>query len=163
VDDFEARKKELITPLLIEAGAALCDCQQFEFGIALLLFHFSRLGSDGLDTANILLILDNKAKKTAGQLIVMFKKHLKLSPGIEEALEAALSARNFLIHRSLIDNAEQFAKADTRMALIKEIRRSRAKVQKADKMLQPFILGLSAALDGVEHAKIEMEVRDLLS
>jgi len=163
MDDFEARKRELIKPLLIEAGAALCDCQQFEFGITLLLYHFSRLGTKGLDPADILLILDNKAKKTAGQLIVMLKKHLAVSAGIEEALEEGLAERNFLIHRALIDNAERFVKAETRNALIKEIRKARGKVQKADKMLRPFILGLSAALDGVEHSKIEMEIRDLLS
>ena len=49
MDDFEAKKRELLQPVLFEAGAALMDCQGFEYGVALLLFHFGRLGTLGLD------------------------------------------------------------------------------------------------------------------
>ena len=55
-----------MVPLLIEAGAALGDCQKFEFGIVLLLDHLSRIGAEGLNPADIRLILNNETKKTAG-------------------------------------------------------------------------------------------------
>ena len=161
--DFEARKNELLQPVLFEAGAALLDCQGFEFGIALLLFHFSRLGAKGLDPEKVSLILDDKEKKTAGQLIAMLKRHLTVSEGIETALEEALVARNYLIHRALIDNVEQLERAETRTALVKEIRRMRSKVRNADQMLGKFTMAFSKVLDGVDQQKMEQELKQLLS
>jgi hypothetical protein len=61
---------------------ALWDCQGFEYGLTLLLFHLSRIGTKGLDPVNIAKIMDNKAKKTTGQLIAMLKKHATVSAGI---------------------------------------------------------------------------------
>jgi uncharacterized protein YutE (UPF0331/DUF86 family) len=107
--------------------------------------------------------LDDKEKRTAGQLVRTLKKHLKISEGIETALEEALSARNRLIHRVLVDNIERLPEESTRNALVREIRSLRSKVQKADQMLRPFIAGLSEALDGVDHAQIEAELRQRLS
>lgn len=37
MSELENEKRELLTPLLFEAGAALMDCQRFEHGIALFL------------------------------------------------------------------------------------------------------------------------------
>jgi len=79
MDDFEARKRELFSPLFFEAGAALMDCQWFEYGVALMLFHLGRIGNKGLDPGSLSRILDNKDTKTAGQLIIMLKKHVRVS------------------------------------------------------------------------------------
>lgn len=163
MSDFEARKKELLQPLLFEAGAALMDCQGFEFGIALLLFYLARLGTEGLDPTKVSLILENQDKKTAGQLIALLKRHITVSEGIETALEEALAARNTLVHRVLIDNIEQLAHAEKRSSLVLEIRVLRAKVQKAKKLLHPFVTAFGEALDGVQQRKIEQEVRQALS
>jgi hypothetical protein len=163
MDDFEKRKLELMQPLLIEAGASLYDCQHFEYGIALLLFHLSRVGTEGLDFAKMSLIMEDKEKHTAGALIKMLKKHVTVSPGIEDALEQALAARNLLIHRMLVDNVERLPAAESRAALVKEIRKLRAKVQKADTLLRPFIMGFSKTLDGVDERKFEAEFRQRLS
>lgn len=87
MNTFEAKKKQLLAPLLMEAGAALFDCQAFEYATMLLLLQLSRIGVTGLDPANVVLLLDNKVKKTAGQLIAMLRKNSSVSPGIEKALE----------------------------------------------------------------------------
>ena len=163
MSEFEERKKKLLQPLLFEAGAALMDCQGFEFGIALLLFHFARLGTVGLDPKKVQLILDNQDKKTAGQLIKLLKKHVAVSEGMEAALEKGLSARNTLIHRVLIDNAERLPQAETREALVREVRTLRTQVQRADKLLRPFIVTLGAALDDVQQQEIEREARRVFS
>lgn len=163
MNKFDNQKKELLQPLLFEAGAGLLDCQGFEFGVALLFSHLARLGSIGLDPTKVLLILENQDKKTAGQLIVLLKKHVKVSEGVETALEEALAARNTLIHRVLIDNIEQVAQAETRTSLVLKIRALRTKVQKAKKLLHPFVVAFGEALDGVEQQKIEQEVRQALS
>jgi len=161
MSEFEKRKKELLQPLLFEAGAALMDCQGFEFGIALLLFHLARLGTVGLDSKKVQLILDNQDKKTAGQLIKLLKAHVVVSEGIETALGDGLSARNTLIHRVLIDNAERLPQAESRAALVQEVRALRTQVQRADKLLRPFIVTFGAALDGVQQQEIEREAKQV--
>lgn len=163
MNEFDTRKKKLLQPLLFEAGAGLLDCQGFEFGVALLLFYLARLGSIGLDPTKVSLMLENQNKKTAGQLIVLLKKHVKVSEGIEIALEEALAARNTLIHRVLIDNIEQVVQAKKRASLVLEIRALRTKVQKAKNLLHPFVVTFGEALDGVEQQKIEQEVRQAFS
>lgn len=159
MDEFEARKRELLKPLLFEAGAALLDCQGLEYGVALLLFHFARLGCVGLDPQKVSLILENQDKKTAGQLITMLKKHVTVSEDLELSLEDALVARNALIHRVLIDNIERVYNTETRAELVKEIRALRAKVKHADKKLQPFIYAFNEALDGLDQKSFEAEVK----
>jgi hypothetical protein len=85
----------------------------------------------------------------------MLKKHLTVSEGIEQSLDQGLAARNRLIHRVLIDNVAQFARAETRAALVKEIRALRRKVNKGDKLLGPFILVFNEVLDGVTTQSVE--------
>jgi len=63
MDDFEVRKKELLTPLLFEAGAGLWDCQGFEYGIALLLYHLARHGVAGLSVEQLSAVLDDDEKR----------------------------------------------------------------------------------------------------
>jgi hypothetical protein len=162
MDTFEVKKRQLLGPLYFEAGAALSDCQTFEYGIMVLLHLLSRTGmTPGLDTAEVVLLLENEVKKTAGQLIAMLKRHATMSQGIEKALEEGLAARNFIVHRSLVDNAERIKTPETRSALIKDIRKARVQVQKADRMLQPLIYAFAEVLDGYRPEEIENEVRML--
>jgi hypothetical protein len=163
VSDFEEKKKEILNPLFFEAGAALHDCQGFELGIAILLLHLGRMGAIGLRPEKIFDVLDNKDKKTVGQLISMLHKHVKVSEKIEKNLSEALTARNQLIHRVLVDNVEGFLDSEARELLIKKIRKLRSKVQKGDGQLRPFINAFSEALDGVEQSKIEQEVKALFN
>ena len=159
MDSFETKKRELLQPVLLEAGAALMDCQSLEYAIALLLFHFARLGTLDLDPSLLRDVLDDTVKKTAGQLVSILKQHVTVSDGIDRGLADALGARNRLIHRFLIDNIEQFLTEDGRKSLTKEIRRLRSTVQKGEKVLQPFINAFSEALDGMELARLQAEVR----
>jgi len=161
VDAFEAQKRDLLQPLLFEAGAGLMDCQAFEFGIALLLFHFARLGTPGLDPSKIESILNNSDKKTSGQLIRLLRQRLSISDGIDHALSEALTARNELVHRVLIDNIESVLRHEDREKLVKHVRHLRRTVRAADQMLRPFIAAFNEALDGVSQAKIEAEARAL--
>jgi len=163
MDEFEKKKRELLRPLMFEAGAALLDCQHMEHGLALLLFHLSRLGFTVLTPEETFRIMDNQDKKTLGQLIHLLKKHTTVSPGIETALAEGLSARNIIVHRVLADNVEMFPKPETRAQLIKEVRRLRRKVRDADKILNPFIEAFSAALDGVQREKMEEEIKALFA
>lgn len=157
MNELEKRKKELLTPLLVEAGAALLDCQGFEYSMGLILFHFSRLGAVGLDPNQLYAIMDDTEKKTAGQLLAMIRKHLGPSEKIIDALKDGLVARNKLIHRVLIDIIERFPDKEGRSEVVLEIRRLRGKVQKGQAAIQPFVHGLSAALDGLDFETVRAE------
>lgn len=163
MDDFEKKKRELLQPLFFEAGCALLDCQHFEYGIALALFHLSRIGQAPFAPADLARILDNQDKRTAGQLIAMLKKDRAPDGALELILEAGLSARNTLVHRVLADNIEMFPKAETRAVLLKEIKRLRRTVGNANKALEPLVTGLSQLLDGVSHEALLVEMKALFS
>jgi hypothetical protein len=163
MDEFERKKRELLTPLYFEAGAALMDCQHFEYGLRLLLLHFARLGHPGLDPTAMFRIMEDQDKKTAGQLIAMIKKHLQIHSSIETALAEGLDARNRIIHRIFIESIEMVPKAETRASLIKEIRRLRRKVRDADGMLSPIIVGLGEELDAISYHKLVAEAKALFS
>ena len=158
-NEFETKKKELLNPFFVETGAALMDCQSFEYGIALLLYHFSRLGVSGLDPKQTTAIMENEAKKTAGQLINMLKKHREVSEALEEKLMIALNSRNKIIHRVIIDNVEKLLNPESRKELIKEINTLRANVRLADKSIRTIINDLGKALDGFDTAEFENKIR----
>jgi len=147
-DLFDERKKQVLAPIFFEAGAALYDCQSFEYGIAYLLYLFSRLGATGLDPAHCASILDDEEKKTAGQLAQLLRKHLRISEDIEEGLSKALRARNHLVHRFLIENVERMLEVREHDALVKEIRSLRSTVRGCQKKLDPFVRALAQSLDG---------------
>ena len=162
MDEREKRKKEILTPLLVEAGAALIDCQGFEYGLALLLLHFSRLGLLGLDENSLRAVLDGEAKATAGQLARQFRDRFEVGPALEPALSDALSARNFIIHRFFVENLGRVVSPSGRQAVVRELRRLRALVRKADALLRPLIHGLGKALDGFDAAAFEQDTWEAL-
>ena len=147
-DMFEERKIQVLAPIFFEAGAALYDCQSFEYGIAYLLYLFSRLGDTGLDPAYCAAILDDEEKKTAGQLAQLLRRHLRISENLEEGLTKALRARNRLVHRYLIDNVERMMEVREHDALVKEIRGLRSTVRQCQKQLDPFVRTLAQSIDG---------------
>ena len=149
MNEFEQRKKDLLQPIYFEAGAALFDCQSFEYGIAYLLYLFSRFGVNNLDTSLTTSIIDNEEIMTAGQLIKLLKKHVNVSGGIEENLATALKARNKLIHRYLIENVERLADPKEHENLVIEIRALRSTVRQSHKQLEPFVKAMAEMLDGL--------------
>jgi uncharacterized protein YutE (UPF0331/DUF86 family) len=145
MDEFEQRKREVLQPIYFEAGAALFDCQSFEYGIAYLLYLIA-CSTDELDLNKSVAILENEEKKTAGQLIGTLKKYLQVSDGLEQALTRALKARNKLIHRYLIENVERIADPKEHSKIVKEIGSLRSQVRKSHQQLEPFVKELAEIL-----------------
>jgi hypothetical protein len=159
MSEFEKQKKQVLQPIYFEAGAALFDCQSFEYAIKYLLYLFARFGAKGLDVSNTVSILENEEKKTAGQLIKLLKLHLKVSEGLEETLVDSLKARNELIHHFLINNLERIVELNEHESLLKELRSLRSRVQKSQKQLDPFIKALAEMMDGVSIDDIANEAK----
>ena len=159
-DEFEERKKAVLAPVFFEAGAALYDCQSFEYAIAYLLYVFSRCGAKGLEPTRCAAILDDEERKTAGQLIQMLRKHVRISDGLEDGLIKALEARNHLIHRYLIENVERMIEVREHEAMVKEIRTLRSMVRRSQKQLDPFVRGLAESLDGAPFDTWAAELKE---
>ncbi len=153
---FNQKKISLLNTLFFEAGAALMDCQTLEYSVTFFLFQLSRIEPKKIDTNKIILILDNKDKKTLGQLIKIVKAKLELGTDFEEILNSALSARNHIIHRILIDNCELFIQKETRDNLVKKIRSLRRLVQKGISILDPYIEKWNKELDGLDFKSFEI-------
>lgn len=162
MNDFEARETAGMRPWMMEAGAALWDCQIFEFLVALLLYHLAKRGFVGLAPATLNRILENKDKKTAGQLVNMLKEHVTVNKDIEVALAEGLEARNLLIHRVLVENALLFDTQAGRDVMTGKIRALREQVKKADLMLRPSLFALDASLDGETPEEFKQRVLDML-
>ena len=150
MNEFEQRKKEVLQPIFFEAGAALYDCQAFEYDIAYLLFQLSRTGITELKPEKVSAILDDDEKKTAGQLIGMLKKQLPINESMKETLATALKARNKLIHRQLIENVERMIDVNEHPKMVKEISKLRSTVRRCSKELAPIIVDLTKILDGID-------------
>lgn len=159
MNEFETRKREVLQPVLFEAGAALLDCQSFEYEISYLLFLFARLGTQGMPVERAELILNDEEKKTAGQLVALLKQHVKVSPTIEQELTSALKARNHLVHRYLIENIERMVNPLEHENLVSEIRALRTQVRRSSKQLDPFVKYLAEHLDGISPAELEAEIK----
>jgi hypothetical protein len=159
MDEFGRRKRKVLAPIFFEAGAALHDCQSFEYGIAYFLYLMSRLGATGLDLKKCTATMDGEEKQTAGQLVSLLKSHLRVSDGIEQGFVAALQARNKLIHRYFVDNAERLVDVREHDKIVREIRSLRSAVQKSHAQLQPFIKHLAHKVDGFDIDEIGAEAK----
>ena len=131
----ERIKNEVLAPIFFEAGAALYDCQEFEYSIAYLLYHLSRIGVKGLDVIQTQAILGGDVKNTAGQLNQILKEHVNLSFDMETSLEKALKARNPIVHPFLKDNVEQFLEPSGRESVLAGLRELRSLVRDASNRL----------------------------
>jgi hypothetical protein len=159
MNEFETRKREVLQPVLVEAGAALLDCQSFEYAISYLLFLFARLGTEGMPVERAESILNDEEKKTAGQLVALLKQHVTVSPTIERELTSALKARNHLVHRYLIESIERMVNPLEHEKLVSEIRALRTQVRRSSKQLDPFVKYLAEHLDGISLAELEAEIK----
>ncbi|MCH7958657.1 MAG: hypothetical protein IID08_00910 [Candidatus Hydrogenedentes bacterium] len=159
MDEFEQRKREVLQPIFTEVGAALFDCQTFEYGMAYLLYLLSRFGTVGLNPKYTIAILEHDEKKTAGQLITLLKKHAHVSDGLEQKLSAGLEARNELIHRYLVENIERMTDPAQHDKMVSEIRLLRSKVQKSDKSLEPFLSFLMETVDGIKMGDLANDAK----
>lgn len=158
MDNFVSLKDEAMNPLLAQAGAGLFDAQGLEYGLALLMYYIERLNP----TANlpkIEAILDNEDKRTLGQLIRMLDPYVEKDPKLEHVFREALGARNDLIHRLLIDNAEHFPSLSGRREVLAKIKAARSAMAKADAAIRPLVAELGLKLGDFDPAAYIAETK----
>lgn len=158
--DAEEKKKinEALSPIHLEAGRGLMECQRFEYYIGLMLYFLSLHDLISLENTRATAIMENEEKKTAGQLIGLLKNQVSVSPELEEKLALGLAARNSLAHRVLIDNIEMAMSPEGREELVSKIRLLRKEISKASKALEPFVDALTKA-SGIDPKRLAEEAR----
>lgn len=156
--DFVAKKNRLIAPIFFEAGGALLDCQNFEYGLAMLLYALARLGVPGLEVAKIALIIEDKEKRTAGQLVSMLKKATPVPASVERTLTAALRSRNHIVHRAIIENLRQLQKGPLDVAgVVAALREERVRVRGGDAEIRSLVGTLAKQL-GFDIGTFEQKI-----
>ena len=161
--DFEVKKQTLLMPFYAEAGAALAECQTLEYGIGLLLHHFSRVTPGKISLEQTVAIMENEDKKTLGQLILLLQDNFQLSDEIEDVLRQALQARNTIIHRFIIDNTQRLPDKESRQNVIKDLKLLRVKVRAGDDQIRPLIEKYGLILDGFDSKPYLNGLDELLS
>ena len=152
VDELEIKKQTLLMPFYAEAGAALLECQTLELGIGLLLHYLSRKGIAKITVEQTLAIMENRDKKTLGQLIGLLNNNLNVSDDAEVKLTEALRARNILVHRFLIENCDKTANHISRGEVIKALQALCVKVRQGRDIIHPVIHKLELTLEGFDSA-----------
>lgn len=156
-DEYTLKKSKAVAPIFHAAGAALYECQNFELTLAAYLHCLSFLEGSRLTPQDTTDVLDDKKKKTAGQLINDLKEHVQLSGGISAIIEEAKGARNKLAHRYLVENVSRFYSVQGRAEVIQEIRQLTSKIIYANALLAPFIQVVSEDLHGDRFKKMRAE------
>ena len=156
---FEQLRYEAVKPILTQVGAAVYSSQRLEGAIAYLLYLLSKANAIELPTPALERILNNEDKKTAGQLIALLRKHVKLPERTESVLFTALERRNTIVHHYLTANSERMMFPKDREEMISQLRSFRDEINEAGDLLHPAISALALQVDGIdlEAGKLELK------
>lgn len=125
-----------LRPLFYWAGLSLHACQQFEYGIKLLLVFLAESGAEGISLPDAVAIIEDRDKKTAGRLLNLLRNTIKISDGWSDAIQGGLDARNEIIHRFIIERVEHIADPAERPGVISELRNLRHRILSGDKAVR---------------------------
>lgn len=97
-------------------GSAVQHAQLFEQGLARFLTTYNKISSDPISVEEIV------HKKTMGQLIRRFGKHITVSDeSITEGFSIALKERNYLVHHFFLERDSELRSNAGRMQLLVEL------------------------------------------
>lgn len=150
--------KEL-KPLMYWAGLSLHACQQFEYGIKFLLVVMAETGFAKVAMPDAVAVIENRDRKTLGQLLKLLKRTVTISDGWLDALEGGLSARNNIIHRFLIENTDRIVDPETRPGAVAELKKLRKLVLAGDRAVREMIETVYASR-GIDWQAMEHSFRE---
>lgn len=142
-----------LKPLMYWAGLSFQACQQFEYGIKLLLVVMAETGFGKTSMPEAVAIIEDQHKKTLGQLLRLLKEKVTISEGWSAVLEAGLDARNNIIHQFLLDNTERIVDPGTRPAVLADLKQLRNSVLAGDQTARE-IIKMIYAYQGIDFAEM---------
>ena len=117
-----------LKPLMYHAGLALHSSQLFEYGIKLLLLTRAQTGFGKMLLVDSIEIIEDRTKRTLGQLLMLLQQHIVVSDEWAFALQDGLDARNEVVHRFFNDRVEQIVDPGTRHEALMAIKALRKRV-----------------------------------
>ena len=114
------------------AGLALYWAQCFEMSLTNALMLYERASNIKITLENLESLESELRQKTLGGLLNRTKKTFKFDEGATKKINAALEARNFLVHHFFRDRAIDFLTPDGRSQMISELEEMQATLSEAD-------------------------------
>jgi hypothetical protein len=153
-----------LKPIMYWAGLTLHACQGLEYGLKVLLVAMAELGFGGFAVGEATDIIEDRTKRTLGQVLRTLQQSVRISDGWRTTLEQALAARNRFVHGFLIESVERMADPATRPDVLADIKRIRSTVLEGDRTLRQMletIFAYGGSDFGTLMAEVDAEVRRL--
>jgi hypothetical protein len=124
---------EELDPILLELGSSLFVCQGFEQTLVFLM-AIVRMEEAGMDEGSFDSAKQTLSRDTLGKLLRALRGRFELPPDIEIEFNAALEARNWIVHRFVHDTAPEMGHAEGRKGTLMKLARLKGTVMGADKL-----------------------------
>lgn len=132
-------------------GSAAQHGQFFEAALSEFLKVYNQICVKSLSLADLETVGSKLQKKTIGQLLTQFRKHVTVnSTDVSDCLNNALIQRNFLIHEFFLQRDQNFATEKGRMAMLSELVSIENNLKKATDMINGMRVALSRAVTEVD-------------
>ena len=147
--------KSEIKPITDVLGYAVMDSQKLEYSIAflMLLVNNELILSSNEQNEKIDNYMLQLSKKTLGLLIRQLQGISTVSQGFIEKLNAALDARNYLIHKFFNDQGENMLTIEGRKEALRIAKEKRKILYDCYNFLDPFIQNLMT-LRGMNYENV---------
>ena len=132
-------------------GLAVYFSQIFEQGLVNLITLLDAANTQGITKDTFDELFSLHSKKTLGILIKKVKVHVKFSSETTQALEVALSKRNYLIHSYFYEQVPKFVTEEGRNTMLQELEDIRLCLSEADKRIDPATQSLMKKLGFTEE------------
>lgn len=115
-------KEGQINAIFALYGSAAQHGQLLEQALGELILSLNRLSGSTLSPADLRSQEEKIQKKTIGQLLRDFDKHIRrIDAPVRESLQVALGKRNFLIHHYFLERNDGFKRCSGRMKMMREL------------------------------------------
>ena len=155
-------------PILLTACRTLYSCQQLEYGLKLVVYLLNATGMASISDDQASALMEGRASKTMGQVVATIRKHVILSDGWSDLIDAGLAARNTVTHGYLITNVDRMIDLTTRPVVLAELKALRKQILAADGAVRQILETLYPIIgvrfdDLMLAAEIEFKVRSQVS
>jgi len=130
---------ESVMPVFAEFGGAVHTAQRLEFGLTLLLAFAVKFDEAVIGKSTIDRLSSKDAEKTLGELWHAVKKSEYLTRAEQKQIRKAIKERNILVHSYLVDKSELLLTPEGRKEMLKDIRRVRNLLRKADDIIESLV------------------------
>ena len=133
-------------------GAAAQHAQHFEVALAEFLVTYNTVAKNKLTVPELDTLHERLGKRTMGVLLRELKKYVTIDhSGVDDCLEQALEARNFLMHRYFREREQGLSSESTRLEMMTELVHIGDTQETAATFVRAMRIAFSRALENGVH------------